>query len=281
MRLERTLGALLLWCVPLSALAVDVPRSSPVPGGVVLLPLPADAGSARQAPQVTYNSQRVMVLRQGGRWVAVIGLPLNTAAGAASAEVLVIGGPVLAPLTFQVASKQYRTQQLTVEGSKVDLSAEDLSRFEREKAHLQIVQSTFSEQPPATLRLSAPVPGHRSDSYGSRRVFNGEARDPHSGMDIPGPLGEPVHAAAAGQVIDTGDYFFNGNTVFIDHGEGLITMYCHLSQVNVRAGEVVRSGAVIGKVGRTGRVTGPHLHFGVSLNHAYVDPALFLSASSH
>jgi murein DD-endopeptidase MepM/ murein hydrolase activator NlpD len=262
------------------ASALDLPAARPVPGGVAILPLPAEASALKLAPVVTYGSQRVLVVRQLNRWVAVVGIPLSTQAGPASANVSAPGAAVLQPLTFQIAPRQYRTQQLTVERAKVDLSDEDLARFTREKEHLLLILSSFSDRPPASLRLASPVPGHRSDSFGSRRVFNGEARDPHSGMDIPGPTGEPVHAAAAGQVIDSGEYFFNGNTVLIDHGEGLITMYCHLSSIRVRVGEVLRAGAVIGAVGQTGRVTGPHLHFGVSLNHAFVDPALFLSASA-
>jgi murein DD-endopeptidase MepM/ murein hydrolase activator NlpD len=123
-----------------------------------------------------------------------------------------------------------------------------------------------------------PVNGPLSSPFGLRRFFNGEERNPHSGLDFAAKTGTPIKTPAAGKVILTGNYFFNGKTVFVDHGQGLISMFCHLSQIDVTVGDELSRGAVLGKVGSTGRATGPHLHWNVSLNDARVDPSIFIGA---
>jgi murein DD-endopeptidase MepM/ murein hydrolase activator NlpD len=252
-----------------------LPDSLAVPGGVVTLTLP---DATAEAPKVLFDGNPVMVLAQPGqRWLAVVGLPLAQAPG--RAQLSVESGGTVRSLPFTVAPKRYRTQRLKVPPRQVDLSAEDEARVAREQARLRAAIAVFSAPAPATLRLRAPVAGPRASSFGLRRFFNGQSRNPHSGMDIAAATGTAVVAPAAGRVVDTGDYFFNGQTVVVDHGQGLMTMHCHLSEIDVAIGQQVESGTRLGKVGATGRVTGPHLHFGVALNRAWVDPALFLDAS--
>ena len=267
--------ALLLCVIGWQADARELPTARATPGGIAHVEL----GASAQAPQVSFNGVPVWVMQQSGQWTALVGIPLSAAPGALSLKVKRQGSSETV-LSFQIKPFRYAEQRLKVAPGHVDLSADDMARYERERLHLAQVMATFTEVQPAALRFLQPNSGRRSSSFGLRRVFNGQARNPHSGMDIAAAQGAPVLAAASGVVIDTGDYFFNGNTVWLDHGSGLLTMYCHLSEIDVKAGERVSAGALIGKVGSTGRATGPHLHWSVSLNRAMVDPALFLEAAA-
>ena len=269
------LGAAFMALAPLCCLAQPV--SHPVPGGVVTI----DLGAAPERPIATLpNGVPALVTGDAERWTAVVGIALSAQPGTGTLLVRRGGQPEVQSKSFAIGSVQYPEQRLTVAPGKVDLSKADLARYERERAHQAKVVATFSDTPPSGLGLRQPTAGPRSSSFGLRRVFNGQARNPHSGMDIAAPVGAPVVAPLAGRVIDTGDYFFNGKTVWLDHGAGLLTMYCHLSEILVKVGDLLNTGDGLGAVGATGRVTGPHLHWSVSLNRAMVDPALFLPADA-
>ena len=267
----RLLGLAMLLAAACPALALQLPLESAVPGGIKVIRLEA---SGDTPPDVEADGHRALVVKEGGTWIALVGIPLSQPVGEMRVEVRDAAGA--RDISFAVLDKRYLTQSLKVAPGQVDLSAHDLARVNREHEVLDRALSRWSDVAPSTLRLPAPVPGVRSSSFGMRRVFNGEARSPHTGMDIAAASGTPILAPADGAVLATGNYFFTGNTVLIDHGRGLISMYCHLSAVDVQAGEHVAAGTRIGAVGMTGRVTGPHLHWAVSLNRVWVDPALFL-----
>ena len=283
-----TLGLLSLPASPAGATAALPthppywPRTLRVPGGVARLSLgPAAARPVAQAHQ-SHTDVPVLVVGDAIEWTAVVGIPLAAALGDAHLSVAQADGSGARQVPYTVVPKQYQEQHLKVSPRTVDLSPEDQARYERERDHQAQVMATFTEQPAGgalqSLRMQVPVPGRRSSSFGLRRVFNGQPRNPHSGMDIAAATGTPIVAPLPGKVIDVGDYFFNGGTVWLDHGQGLLTMYCHLSSMDVRVGDVLQAGDAFCKVGATGRVTGPHLHWGVMLNRTMVDPALFVPA---
>ena len=259
--------------VSVAAHATDLPRENRVPGGVAIL----DLGSAESRPgDVIFNGYRAPVLQARSGWVAVVGIPLDTRPGPHSAEFRPTTGDARA-LEFTVADKKYDEQRLKVANQRhVEPNKEDLARIARERERIEAALGHFSADRVPDLALRAPVAGPRSSSFGLRRYFNDQPRNPHSGMDIAAPTGSVVSSPAPGRVLDSGDYFFNGKTVFVDHGQGVVTMYCHLSRIDVQAGDEVDAGTPLGLVGATGRVTGPHLHWGVAVNRALVDPALFL-----
>jgi murein DD-endopeptidase MepM/ murein hydrolase activator NlpD len=267
------LAAVLCAAPAFAAESFIAPRVAPVPGGVATLPIP---GAPDQMPAASLDDRPVMVVRKGDAWLAIVGIALSTEPGEYHLDVVdPAKGELRIPFTVQ--PKTYREQHLKVAPNQVNLSPEDEARVIRETKIVRAALEAFTPGSPSTLRLAQPVPGPRSDSFGKRRIFNGESRSPHSGMDIAAPTGTPIKAPLAGRVVDVGSYFFNGNNVVVDHGQGLVTMYCHLSKIRVEVGQELKRGEVLGDVGTTGRVTGAHLHWGVSLNGAMVDPALFLA----
>ena len=277
-------GAIGLLALPASSLATAAappapdmwPRAAQVPGGIARISLgPAPARPVAHAGEVP-----LLVVGDVIEWTALVGIALSATPGKAGITVRAGEGSAPRQVSYTVAPKRYTEQRLNVAPGTVDLSAENAARYERERARQEKVMATFSDMPAqASLpAMRVPVPGRQSSSFGLRRVFNGQARNPHSGMDIAAATGTPVVSPLPGRVIDTGDYFFNGNTVWLDHGGGLLSMYCHLSEIDVKTGDTLTTAERLGAVGATGRVTGPHLHWGVMLNRTMVDPALFLSA---
>lgn len=257
------------------ALAQTLPTESAVPGGVVIIPV-----ATGERPYVEYDGRRVLTIQQNDKWYAVVGIPLEAKLGQHHLTVKSGAAPTVEQplqLAFAVSDKAYATQRLVIKDQrKVEPLAEDMARIQEETAKIVAAFRQWTDVLPADLVFSSPVEGVRSSSFGLRRFYNDQPRKPHSGMDIAAPTGTAISVPLEGRVILSGDFFFNGQSVFIDHGQGLISMYCHLSRIDVKEGQVVKRGDPLGAVGASGRVTGPHLHWTISLNDARVDPALFL-----
>jgi murein DD-endopeptidase MepM/ murein hydrolase activator NlpD len=254
----------------------SLPQSSNVPGGVAVIPLGSVPPGAA-APQTWLGDQPVLVTSDHDQWYAVVGLPLDMTPGSHELRVEIDG--VTKTQDFTVNTKKYPEQHITLEDkSKVELSPEDEARADRELAVITGLKHHWRAAQDTDLAFILPVKGRLASRFGLRRFFNEEPRAPHAGLDMAVALGTPVKASAHGTVLAVDDYFFNGRTVFVDHGNGLITMYCHLERIDVKAGDTVRKGQQIGLSGMTGRATGPHLHWSVMLNGAMVDPELFIPA---
>ena len=259
---------------PTLSWAIYLPRHNPVPGGIAVVPLTVESNTP---PKVFYGDKRVMVAPDGdgnNQWVAVTGISLGAKIGEQQLAVKTENGNK--SVSFNVKDKQYETQHLTIKNKrKVNPNKEDMKRITAEKKEITTALSMWTESDQFPAGFVIPVKGRLSSPFGLRRFFNKQPRKPHSGIDIAAPEGTPIVAPMTGSVISTGEYFFNGNTVFLDHGNGLVTMYCHMSKINVKPGQNVTQCEQIGAVGKSGRVTGPHLHWGVSLNDTSVDPGLF------
>jgi murein DD-endopeptidase MepM/ murein hydrolase activator NlpD len=247
-----------------------------VPGGIAIVPL-ANVSSSTNPPHAWLGEQPILVTSENGHWVAVVGLSLDTASGIH--QLRVDTGDGTKTYSFVVSPKNYPKQYITLKDkSKVELSAADLARAVREIAAIRELKHHWTNSPDTDSSFILPSDGRLASRFGLRRFFNGSPRSPHAGLDIAAPQDSPVTACAHGTVLAVDDYFFNGKTVFIDHGNGLITMYCHLNRIDVQVGEAVSQGQLLGLSGKSGRATGPHLHWSVILNGAMVNPELFVPA---
>ena len=249
------------------------PRQLLVPGGIAIIDLDQNNNSGFR-----FRGKPVLITRIDGIPRAIVGLPLNLKAGEHFIEKR--NDNQVYKKYFTITDKKYSTQHITItDKRKVNPYASDMDRILAEKKRKQKARVHYSKSG-GDVDFLRPVSGIRTGSFGRRRVFNGQPRRPHSGMDFAAESGTPVVTPSAGTVIEMGDFFFSGNLIYIDHGQGLISMFAHLSEINVSPGERVEKGQMVGKVGATGRVTGPHLHWSLGLNGTWIDPSLFLSAEN-
>jgi murein DD-endopeptidase MepM/ murein hydrolase activator NlpD len=255
--------------------AIQITPSETHPGEAILIRLTSERRIASIEAQLTGRKVMFFPEKSGKSWVALAGIDLDVT-------------PKEHPLTYRlhysdgsesagkypvvVRDKKYPVERVTVAKKFVDLSKEDLKRVAKEKKMLSSLYGVQSQETSWEQGFTVPVDVQRGSRFGLRRIFNGEPRSPHSGADLKAGAGTPVHAPDGGRTVFAGNLFFSGNTVILDHGGGLYTLYAHLSDFATRAGDTVKKGQVIGHVGATGRVTGPHLHWGAKLNGARVDP---------
>ena len=272
---NRLLSFLISTCLAIAFSFVnanELPDELNVPGGVVIIPI-----NSKDRPKAFFYDKRVLVIGESQNWKAIIGIPLKIELG--EHKLKVVSNGVEANYLFEVVGKAYEAQYLTIKNKRqVNPNKEDMLRITSERKLISKAKINWREIDNVPLRFIKPAKGPFSSSFGLRRFFNNQPRNPHSGLDIAAETGTPIVAPAAGIVTNAGDYFFNGKTVFLDHGQGLITMYCHMENISVEEGDIVDVNDLLGTIGSTGRVTGAHLHWSVILNNTTVEPLLFLKA---
>lgn len=236
------------------------------------------------AASASWRGNDMPFARTGDRWRTVVGADLALEPGTYGAEITLEfadGGERTEMRQVEVAARDFPTTELEVEPGYVELSPENRERAAREAREIDAIYSRLTPERYWRGAFQVPVPGvDGGRNFGHRRIFNGEPRSPHSGADLGVAMGTPIEAANRGRVVLAKPLFFSGNAVFLDHGFGLYTVYLHLSEIGVETGELVERGDVIGRAGATGRVTGPHLHWGARILDARVDPFTLTSLGS-
>ena len=242
-------------------------------GSAIRLKVP-DAPGVKSV-QVIWRKEKVPAFRVDGSWITIVGIDLDAKPGEHPAEAVLTmddGHVDRRKLTVKVLAKKFPTSQVNVNERFVELSKADLSRAHRESEEAEAIYARITTNIVPDEPFTVPIPGATGTNFGDRRIFNGEPRAPHSGADLHAATGTPVHATNRGRVVLAKNLFFTGNTVILDHGLGIYSLYAHLSRIDVKPGETVKNGQLVGLVGATGRVTAPHLHWGMRVQGARVDP---------
>jgi len=248
-----------------------LPEQALVPGGIAILQLTDYSKDTK----VLFDNKRVAVYPYKNSWFAMAGIGLSTKPGDYEFTIKQANG-LTESSKVSVKYKKYKEQHLTIKNKrKVNPNKQDNERIVKESVRKKKAKKQFTESTPA-VDFIWPVTGRISSIFGLRRFFNEQERRPHNGLDIAAKEGTPIKSTADGTVIEAGDFFFSGNMIYIDHGQGIISLYAHLSEIAVKPGDIVSQGDIIGKVGQTGRATGPHLHFAVITNQTLIDPVYML-----
>lgn len=251
------------------------------PGEVVLLTIESQLPLSHVEAQAFGKTFPFFADTKGGTWRGLIGIDLETAAGPYNIQIRLtdrFGKEQVCDHPIKIRPKEFPTRRLTVDEKFVTPPQEVLSRIEEEGKRVAAIFAQISEQPYWQGAFVQPVPGPSISSFGKRNIMNGKPRSPHSGADFDAETGTPIDAPNGGIVVLAEDLYYSGNTVIIDHGQGLYSLFAHLSRYSVKPGDRVARGDVVGRVGATGRVTGPHLHWSVRLVGTRVDPLSLIAA---
>ena len=257
---------------------VAVAARSIQPGELVVLTITTPTAVDRI--RVRAFDRDAAAYREGERsWRALIGIDLDVATGGHVVTVDAHSGDRTLHAThdLDVQPRTFATRTLRVDEAYVNPPSEVQARIERDAADLRRVWQSSAPERLWTGAFVRPVPGESVSRFGTRSIFNGQPRSPHNGGDFMSPAGTPIEAPNAGRIALARDLYFSGNTVVIDHGLGMFSTLAHMSEMNVREGDIVKAGQVVGRVGATGRVTGPHLHWAVRVGGARVDPLSVLA----
>ena len=274
--LIASLSALLLGAP--APIRISAASRSLQPGEIVVLSIALPEASDRV--RVRAFDRDVAAYAQGDRaWRAIVGIDLDVKAGTYPVTVESGTGTSRAHASYDllVKPRAFRTRRLTVNEAFVTPPASEQDRIDREAKLLASVWNTPAPGRLWTDPFVRPVPQEANSAFGTRSIFNGKPRTAHGGADFLSPAGTPIHAPGAGRIVVARNLYFSGNTVVIDHGLGLFSMLAHLSAIDVHEGDPVTTRQILGRVGATGRVTGPHLHWAVRASGARVDPLSLLA----